>query len=69
MERHERVSELGHIAIDTLVTINLIASVMDRYPDQVQENFTEKVTSLSKTLMREMEEFQGFAEGWDETVD
>ena len=69
VERRERIVELGHVSIDLLVTVNLIGSVIERYPEEIQENFEEKVTALSKNLYREMEEFQGFAESWDDEVE
>jgi hypothetical protein len=69
VERQERIAELGHISIDLLVTINLIGSVIERYPEEIQDNFTQKVESLSKNLYRETEEFQSFAESWDDEVE
>jgi hypothetical protein len=68
-DRHELRQSLAHIAIDCLVTINLIASVIDRYPSEVQENFYDKMQELIERLSREQEEFMNFGEGWDNHVE
>lgn len=69
MDTNESVAELGHVAMDLLITVNLMATVMGRYPEEVQENFDEKIGMLTGNLIREMEEFNGFAEALDDTID
>ena len=69
LDTNESVAELGHVAMDLLITVNLMATVMGRYPEEVQENFDEKIGMLTGNLIREMEEFNGFAEALDDTID
>lgn len=65
----ERIQELNLASISALVTVGLLASVMGRFPPEVQENFAEKVESLSILLREQAIEFQMFGESYDEEVD
>lgn len=65
----EETSRLNNAAIDLLVTIGLIESVMERYPEHVQENFREKVIEVIKIVDDETREFIGFGEAYDDAVE
>ena len=65
----DTLRELAHSSIECLVTVNLIGSVIQRYPEEVQENFKEKVMQLTANIERETQEFQAFAEAFDDHID
>jgi len=62
-------SKLAVTSIDLLVTVGLIGSVMNRYPEEVQENFVEKIEAISDRLVQEMMEFTAFGEALDDHVE
>lgn len=62
-------TELHNAAIDLCVTVGLIESVIGRFPEVVQENFTQKIEALTERLEKEREEFVAFGEAYDERLD
>lgn len=61
----EKFEELQKTAIELLVTVGLFMTVVDAWPEHVQENFGEKIDYLTGNLQREIEEMQQFAEAFD----
>ena len=62
-------SRLNTVAVDLLVTVGLIGSIMNRYPEEVQENFADKIEGLVEHLVKEQGEFTEFGEALDEHVE
>jgi len=60
---------LNEACINLLVTIGLVASVMDRFPEDVQENFTEKINEFRETVHMVTNEFVDFGEAYDDRID
>jgi hypothetical protein len=60
---------LGEACINLLVTIGLVASVMDRFPADVQENFTEKINEFRDTVHQVTGEFIDFGVAFDDHID
>jgi len=60
---------LNDTCIEMLVSIGLIASVMGRYPLEVQSNFTDKIYELGTYLEKVTEEFVSFGEAYDDHVE
>jgi hypothetical protein len=48
------------------MNLGLVASVIDQYPDHVQEGFKEKINQIKEWAERQMEEVQMFGEAFDE---
>lgn len=65
----EGIVALQNQAIELLVTVNMMASVMPRYPEEVQDNFAEKVAMLCADIRKATGEFQDFGESWDTEVE
>jgi hypothetical protein len=65
----EARGRLAAASIDFLVTVGLVASVMPRYPEDVQENFVEKIDEVTDAIVMQMEEFTGFGEALDDYVE
>ena len=53
-------------AIELLVNVGLMDSVSSAWPEQVQENWEEKLDTLILRLQQETEEIQAFAEAFDD---
>lgn len=51
------------------INIGLIASVMDQYPEQVQEGFLERLQMLQTEAERHTEEAQAFGEAYDDETE
>jgi hypothetical protein len=67
--RDNCISELNQSAIDLIVSVGILASVMGRFPPEVEENFVEKIENLSILIREETAEFHLFGEALDEGVD
>jgi hypothetical protein len=61
----ERVA-LNNQAIDLLIVVGLIESVIDRYPQHVRENFTQKIERLTEEMTAITSEFIDFGEAYDD---
>ena len=62
----EARQHLNEACINLLVTIGLVASVMDRFPQDVQENFTEKINEFRDTVHQATGEFIDFGQSFDD---
>lgn len=51
------------------LNLGLIASVIDQYPEHVQEGFTERLEMTQKWAEEQIEEAQGFGEAYDEETE
>jgi len=49
-----------------MVHIGLMSSVAERWPEDVQENWDQRVTQIRRRAERDIREIQGFAEYYDE---
>jgi hypothetical protein len=47
------------------ITIGIIEAALDEAPDEVKENFDEKVQAVTEYLHGEILEFQQFGEAYD----
>lgn len=65
----DAVVALQNHVMDLAVSVNMIASVMPRYPEEVQENFAEKIADTCAELRKVTKEFQDFGEAWDSEVE
>lgn len=61
--------QLNEACINLLVTIGLVASVMDRFPPEVQGNFTEKINDFREQVHIVTNEFIDFGTAYDEQLD
>lgn len=61
--------QLNEACIGLLVTIGLIASVMERFPVDVQENFAEKINEFRVTVEQVTGEFIDFGQAYDDHID
>jgi hypothetical protein len=66
---HEAVHDLNLAGIDLLVSVGMIAAVMDRFPEEVMHNFREKVQAMTVTVREMTEETQWFGQAYDEGID
>ena len=60
---------LCHTAIEALVTVGLVQSVIARYPAEVQDNFEDRINQMRRELRRHIEEVKQFGEAWDDEVE
>jgi hypothetical protein len=65
-EGEEAYSEMCMAFMELMVSMGLLGSIMDRYPEDVQENFDERVTRYTEWARRQTAEIQEFGESWDE---
>jgi hypothetical protein len=61
--------DIARVSAELAVTVGIIeAAIMqgEDTPDEVKENFTEKVDGVVEYLHNEVLEFQGFGEAYDD---
>jgi len=58
-------ANLSALAIDLLVTVGLFSAVIDNYPEEVRENFKEKIAEFCAVIDQETKEFYDFGEAYD----
>ena len=51
------------------INLGLIASVIDQYPEHVQEGFIERLIMIDRWAERQTEEVQAFGEAYDAEED
>jgi phage-related protein len=68
-EEVEARQQLGEACINLLVTIGLVASVMERFPIEVQQNFTTKINEFRETVQEVTNEFVEFGGAYDDHID
>jgi len=68
-EEVEARQQLNEACINLLVTIGLVASVMERFPVDVQENFAEKINEFRDTVHQVTGEFIDFGQSYDDHLD
>ena len=67
-KRSASVRELNQASISLLVSTGMIASVMDRYPAVVQENFRLRVEEYCGAIREMTDEIHFFGRSYDEEV-
>lgn len=65
----ETRNDLSMAVADCLVSVGLISSIIEHFPDEVQDNFEEKISELVVVLRREIDEFTEFGSALDGYVD
>jgi len=63
----ERLQETTWAVFQLLLNLGLVASVIEQYPDHVQENFDELLGNIKEWSEQRIEEVQMFGEAFDET--
>lgn len=62
----EQMQETTWSLFTLCLNLGLVASVIDQYPEHVQEGFTERLTLVKEWAEAQIEEVQGFGEAYDE---
>lgn len=58
--------DVARAGSELAVTIGIIEAAIEQHaPDEVKQNFEEKVTGLIGNMERELEEFLSFGEAYD----
>ena len=59
-------SSMCNAFMELMVSMGLMGSIMDRYPEDVRENWDERMVRYTEWARRQTEEIQSFGESWDE---
>jgi len=51
---------------ELMVHIGLMSSIAEKWPEEVQENWDQKVRQIQRRAEKEIREIQSFAEYYDE---
>jgi len=65
----EEMQEVTWAIFNLCMNLGLVASVIDQYPEHVQENFREKCLQIKEWCEQMMEEVQMFGEAYDHGED
>lgn len=66
MTEDEQFKEVCHDLVHLMVMMGLLGSVIHQYPEEVQENFRERLSMVSEWANSQSDELQSFGESWDE---
>jgi hypothetical protein len=66
MDSGERYQEMCHAFIELIVSVGLLGSIIHQYPEEVQENYEERIVRYTTWATRQIEEVQQFGESWDD---
>jgi hypothetical protein len=69
MPEDEAMQEALWALFNFCINLGLIASVIDQYPEHVQEGFRERLTLVREWAEQQTEEAQAFGEAYDEGED
>jgi len=61
----EQMQETTWALFQLCLNLGLVASVIDQYPEHVQEGFTEKLSLIKHYAEGQIEEVQAFGEAYD----
>jgi hypothetical protein len=67
LPRHDELfNELCVATMELTVNVGIISSIADRWPEEVQDNWCDKLEEAITWARRQMGEVQEFATSWDE---
>jgi hypothetical protein len=65
-KRHEQFKLLASTLAELTVHVGLMSSVANNWPENVQDNWTDKVDGMIERAEQDIREVQQFAEAFDE---
>ena len=65
MPDEDEFRELCGDVMEMVVTVGMVDSVSERWPDDVQESWAERVQMIRKSLQQHTEEVHQFATSYD----
>jgi hypothetical protein len=64
--RQGELRELSADLVDLAVNVGIMGSVMDRYPQEVQDNWDERIAEIRSWVQDQTGQIQQFGEAYDE---
>ena len=65
-QRNAAFREVSATLAELMVHIGLMSSIAEKWPEEVQENWDQKVRQIQRRAEKEIREIQSFAEYYDE---
>jgi len=62
----DEFQEMCHVFVELMVSIGLLGSIIHQYPEEVQENFRERIQRYTAWADRQQGEVTRFGETWDD---